>query len=61
MKLFKKKKFIRTENAVCIYGPPEMLEKYRNKSNSSIDEDEDNDAENEKTTSDDISDGEEKK
>lgn len=59
MKLFKKKKFIRTENAVPIYGPPEMLEKYRNKSNSSIDED--NDAENEKTTSDDISDGEEKK
>ena len=60
MKLFKKKKFIRTENAVCIYGPPEMLEKYRNKSNSSS-TDEDNDAENEKTTSDDISDGEEKK
>ena len=59
MKLFKKKKFIRAQNAVCIYGPPEMLEKYRNKSNSSTDED--NDAENEKTTSDDISDGEEKK
>lgn len=46
MKLFGKKNVKKQNNAVCIYGPPEMLEKYRNKSQNDDKDNKDDRTEN---------------